>query len=752
MHLRTVCLSALLLCSPAVLLAQASPQAVTDTPKRESPTPPEQPKYRSHSRHGAAFNQGPRQFAVPLRGIGNVHFPVTTVHPEAQKFFNQGINLLYSFFYFEAERAFRHAAMLDPDCAMAYWGLARTDGGRAKEFLKLARQKMDRVTERERRYIEAESLLYQENKDEKLRQQEHARAMEKIVLAYPEDIEAKAMLAWTLKGRADGSGTSYRTAIDALLKAVLAKNPMHPGAHHYRIHLWDSSAEAEEALESCRLYPKAAWAIGHAQHMPGHIYAQLGRWEEAAYAMDAAARVERRYFYTQGRMPWDSWNYAHDQHYLIANLGYIGRIREGLALAQELLEAPRDPKHNNGNDWGPAGQGRFALMRMHLRGERWDAVLNATDSGWREEDKDEKTWKFYTLGLAHLGKGNLEEARKHLKVMEDLNASGDAMECARLELRGRIAVMAGDFKAGLEDLKKAAKIELDKFKYNDPSPYPRPLYEVLAWGYLKAKQPEAAIPVLREGLMREPNNGFALCQLLEALLATNQSAEADPVFENLRMAWKNADADLPLPALVEQYLARRRAAGQAVEFRRPYRPSRELERLGPARWQPFPAPAFALTASDGKTRTLADFKGKPLLLVFYLGGSCSHCMTQLTTLGKEKAAFEKMGVQMVAVSPDTVDMYREFLSANPNYPFLLLSDPNRIASRLYKARDDFENLDLHVTVLIDGKGRVWWFNSGSEPFEDVAFLEQEIGRMNAWDARQNGRISESSTKRQARRE
>src|SRR5579862_5612782 len=128
----------------------------TATSTAAAATPPIQP---GHSLHGSAFDEGPRQRAKLMRGYGTVHFPITTSNPEAQRFFDQGINQLYSFFYFEAERSFRTAAMLDPDCAMAYWGLARSDhSDRRKAFLTLAQQKMAKATDRERRYIEAECI------------------------------------------------------------------------------------------------------------------------------------------------------------------------------------------------------------------------------------------------------------------------------------------------------------------------------------------------------------------------------------------------------------------------------------------------------------------------------------------------------------------------------------------------------------------------------------------------------------------
>ncbi|HLK61635.1 MAG TPA: redoxin domain-containing protein [Chthonomonadaceae bacterium] len=688
------------------------------------------PSDRSHSHISPAFDQGPRQLAHLMTGVGNVHFSVTTSSPEAQKFFDQGVNLLYSFSWYEAERSFRQVALLDPDCAMAYWGMAMADGGRAKDFLKLAQTKQDHITDRERRYIEALAIDYRDN-DPNTRTADNIKALEQLTLAYPEDVEAKAMLAWALKGQQNG-GITFKTAIDALLKQVIAKNPLHPGAHHFRIHMWDNQDAPQAALDSCKAFPLAAPNIGHAQHMPGHIYSRLGMWDEATYAMDAAARDERHYFYTQGQMPFDSWDYAHDQDFLISSMGYGGRIEEGAALAWELIGVPHDPNYNNGSRYTTAGDGRFGLMRVRVRGERWDEILTGPDPGW-SDDADDQLWKHYTFALAWLAKGDQAKAKAEYAEMGKVKAGGSPIDAARLEISGRIALADGDTKKAIEDIKKAAELEKANFKYGDPIGYPRPLYETLAWAQMQAKQWADAEATLKEGLERSPKNGFALCLKIECSLDQGKRDEAKQMYEVLRGAWAHADGNLPaLHRVQTAELDADIAAGRKPSFPTPYKAPAALTRLGPARWQPFPASDFVLTGADGKTVRLADFRGHNLVLVFTLGGACPGCNVQVKELSDARAAFDKLDTRVAIVSRDTPETNRDFLKANPTFGPQLLTDVKAAAARKYKAYDEFENLDLHCILLINKEGRVWWYRAGSEPFRDVKFLQSEIVRMDAW--------------------
>src|ERR1039458_2722182 len=183
-------------------------------------------------------------------------------------------------------------------------GLARpTEGDRAADFLREAVKRKDKVTERERLYIEAlEAVLLPDpvrdtagdRNDRALRRAE-MKKLETLCVKYPDDMEARALLAEVTMG-------DSRYGAELIIREILARQPNHPGAHHYRIHNWDYH-EPEQALASCRAYTDLVPGIGRAQHMPGHIYSIVGMWHEAALSMDAATRVEKQYMRTSLTFP-----------------------------------------------------------------------------------------------------------------------------------------------------------------------------------------------------------------------------------------------------------------------------------------------------------------------------------------------------------------------------------------------------------------------------------------------------------------
>ncbi len=722
-------------CTAAALMpCAARAQSVNDPGKgglyRALPAQDPAVPDRSHSHYGAAFDQGPRQHAHLLPGVGNVHFPVTTRSLLAQKFFDQGLNLLYCFSWYEAERSFREAVFQDPDCGMAYWGMAMCDNARGKEFLALGDKHNAHLTDHERRYVDALKINFRGG-DDKSRAADNIKALEALVTAYPQDVEAKAMLAWALFRQQQNGDISYRMAIDALLKQVLAKNPMHPGAHHFRIHLWDGTG-AQYALDSCKAFGKASPAVGHALHMPGHIYARVGMWSEAIIAMDYSARAERAYFHNMQQMPFDSWDYGHDQDFLISCLGYAGKISEGSALAWELIDLPHDPDYNNGSSWSTAGQGRFGLMRMRVRAEKWDDILRSPDDcGWSDSAED-RAWKTYCLALASLGKNNRTDAEKYAAELEKIHASGDTGECARLEVKGRIAVLFGDSKSGMEMLKKAAETEKAKFKYGDPIGYPRPLYETLAWAQIKTAHYADAEATLAEGLERNPNSGFALCLQIECFMAQNKKKEATVAYNVLRNVWRAADQDIPALAHAKAYnLGIPMGLGLESDGRGVVVPG-PRSMFGPDRWSPYPAPDIKLLTQEAKPMRLSEHRGRNVLLVFTLGGSCPKCNKQVNDLMEMAPQFASLDTDILTVSTDTPGTIKAALAGKPDVPISVLSDPKATAARQFKALDEFEGLDLHAAILIDRKGRVWWYRTSVTPFFDYEFLKKEIGRMEAW--------------------
>ncbi len=214
-----------------------------------------------HSFHGEAFNEGPRSAAYLMPGMANINFPVTSEVKLVQEFINQGLSQLHGFWYYEAERSFRQAAMLDPKCAMAYWGMAMANVEnmkRAREFIKQANERKSTASRREQMYIAAYEKFCKDKDDQgkdisgKTRAQSYTTALEEIVLEFPDDIEAKALLAGQLwANERNDLPILGHVAINALLQQVFDANSMHP-AHHYRIHLWDRK-KADQALRSSAL-------------------------------------------------------------------------------------------------------------------------------------------------------------------------------------------------------------------------------------------------------------------------------------------------------------------------------------------------------------------------------------------------------------------------------------------------------------------------------------------------------------------
>src|SRR5205085_4613474 len=183
---------------------------------------------------------------------GKVKLPVTAEVPEVQECLNQGIGQLRGFWTYEAERSFRQAEALDPDCAMAYWGVAMANFSnekRAKAFIAEAVKLRAKVSRREQLWIDGLSAYLNSKADAKGKRKAYIESLDNLAVEFPDELEAKAFLAWALWD-ANRMGVSFdsHTSVDALIGQVLQANPLHP-VHHYRIHLWDGK-KPELALPS----------------------------------------------------------------------------------------------------------------------------------------------------------------------------------------------------------------------------------------------------------------------------------------------------------------------------------------------------------------------------------------------------------------------------------------------------------------------------------------------------------------------
>ena len=721
------------------------------TARADEPTKPTAPATEAnpavpaagHSIHGEAFNDGPRQRATIMDGQGKVNFAVTTKSAEAQKFINQGVAQLHSFFYFEAERSFRQAALLDPTCPMAYWGMAMANVNnerRAKGFLKEAETKARAVkpTRREQLYLEAIAALYKDGSNDKARKSNHLLGLETIVQEFPDDLDARAwmaMVTWQNEGQ---SGIGSRQAVDTVLDTVIAREPMHPGAHHYRIHLWDSSKPIR-AEKSAQTFAKTAPGIAHAWHMPGHIFTDLKQYANAAYQQEGSARVDHAYMFRDRIMPFEIHNYAHNNQWLSTSLAHVGRAREAIAVARNLVEQPRDPQKNGPNDGGSSQRsGRLRWSEALVKYELWDDLIAANASGaldWSEVPA-EQTEKHHGLGLAYAAKGDdaklaLEIAALRAIVEKETPkpaakaatnppparpiASGAASALAEIE--GYQLNAKGDYAAALDKFSKATAM--------------RP--EALARAHLSARNFGLAEAAARKAVEQGPGQFLPVATLVAVLHASGKEQEASKACEALAPFALRADHDTPIYRRIEPVMTRWLADSthRGETLRCPDDDDIPFDKLGPLLWSPNVAEAIALKDTEGKPWSLADHKGRNVVVLFFLGGKCPHCMQQLQEFGKEVESLRKLNTDVVAISTDDLDASRA-LKANKEgvkFPMPILADPKLDRFHAYRAFDDFEGVPLHGTFLIDAKGLVRFQRISADPFLDVEFIKKEAARV-----------------------
>lgn len=743
----------------ACLILGSNPYLIrADETRPASETQPNVPA-AGHSLHGEAFDEGPRQRAILLSGMGKVHFPVTTHSAQAQAFVEQGVAQLHTFYYLEAERSFRQAALLDRDCVMAVWGLAMANTNnpkRAKAFLQQAQTRARQVilSARERLYLEALAARYSDSGDDKSRRQAWLNGLESIVQEHPDDLNARAWLAmvsWENAGKGDGIGS--RQAVEELIRSIERVDPEHPGLHHYRIHLWDGVKPAM-AAKSAGLYGAMAPGIAHAWHMPGHTYTGLKRYAAAAYQQEASARVDHFAMARDRTMPFEIHNYAHNNQWFCTSASHIGRVRDGIAVARNLVEQPRDPQKNQKDDGGsPQRSGRARWSELLVRYELWDDLITATESeslDWSDllsERKDRHT----TLGLAHAHKGDRERLTREIEALtrlgepdpmppvdpgkpelvgpprpERIPKSGDAkvpgLDAALAELNGHLALLDGRNDEAVARFEKAHAM--------------RP--EARARALLRAGKTDQAIEKARQAVDQNPDQMPPLATLVEILHAAGRTAEAQAAYQRLQPFLAQADRDLPVIRRLDAIVAGWRTQGgwslapiEPSASSEPEPKRIDLDRLGPLVWSPTEAPPLALADAHGKLWDLTQHRGRNVIVLFFLGGQCSHCLEQLKAFGKAFEEFRTQGTDLIAVSTDDVTATQALL-ATPDaaaFPMPLLPDPTLGWFRAYRVFDDFEHQPLHGAFLIDGQGKVRFQRISADPFLDVEFLKREAARV-----------------------
>lgn len=680
---------------------------------------------------------GPYGKPWKMDGIGKAHFPVTSSHPEVQQWFDQGVTLTHSFWWFEARRSFRWCLKLDPEFAMGYWALAallHLDSEPRDDLLREAVKRKDKVSARERLYIEAWAFRNQPlpadageigriRKDNGFRER-----LEEIVLKHPEDVEAKSLYRQEVRGRYAG---------ELVLQQILDREPLHPGAHHYRIHNWDGP-DGVQALDSSRQLPRITTKSGHTRHMPGHVLIGLGMWHEGAIAMDAANRVELAYQRDHRMMPFASWNYVHNRSYLSYIQEQLGMPAAAIRGAEDLLAAPSIEKSSRLRR-DPREYGTWTLLRALVKFERWNEILGLD---WLPAI-DKPALKFsrkHAEALAHLGRGDQyaaeASAREHGEFADEVKDKAwlkEAHAIQALEIKALLALAKGETLDGLTTLGEAAMRELKRREMaNDPPNAPRILYNLLGRAYLDNDSPGLAVKAFEHTLEFLRNQGTATAGLVEAHSALGNRDKAQQAYSKLLVVWSDADPDLP-------ELVRAKAAAQKLGLadepasngdEKPRRFTKvSQEELGTGYWVPNPAPPTSLRDAEGSDIELVSHRGKNVILAFYPGKDCTACLTHLKELGKRKHEFDELETIVVAVTNGDASELTQALGESTAGLSLSIDSGFKTAKN-FGVYDEFEQTPISATVLLDKQGKVYWARAGHEPLTNFDFLLGQIRYLN----------------------
>ena len=509
--------------------------------------------------------------AVLMSGLGEHNHPVSTKNSEAQRFFNQGLTFIFAFNHDESVRSFKRAAELDPNLAMAYWGIALAlgpninldvDPEREKAAYKAVQKALAlsaNAPEQERAYIESLAKRYSIDPKADLKKLavDYKNAMGELVKRYPDDLDAATLYAesmmdlrpWQLWNK-DGTPAEGTEEIVTVLESVLKRNPNHIGANHYYIHAVEASLHPERALPSAERLTTLVPAAGHLVHMPAHIYMRTGDYKSADQRNKVAAEVDQAYIKSSGvQRLYPLMYYSHNLHFLAVAYAMEGRFSDDKKAADQL-EAHVGP-HVKGMPMLEFFMPTSTLILVRF--QRWDDILKspAPDPGMVITTV---IWHF-ARGMAYAATGKVKEAERERKLFIaaektipadaawDLNSGGNVLKIAELVLDARIALAKGNKKSSIELLRKAVDAE-DALNYAEPPGWYIPVRESLGGVLMLNGDYAEAEKVFRADLHKNPRSGRSLFGLYENLKAQGKNYDAQLVQKEFEVAWKNADIQL----------------------------------------------------------------------------------------------------------------------------------------------------------------------------------------------------------------
>lgn len=700
----------------------------------------------------------PRQRPGVFARVGTVSFPITCKRRDSQRYFDQGVAFLHCDASNAAERCFRQIVSSEPAVAMAYWGMAMANIAqpqRAVEFIKSAMRRRTQAGAHQRKYLDAlanyfevtpQSLLTAnviEDEDEPDpnrikaptfrrsradRARHLAHLFESIFNTHSNDSEAAAFLvAQRLRNRDLGIPLSDPGAIDGLLTKILKADPQHP-AHLYRMRLW-LPIEPRRALGSAAASPSVTPDSAEHWHLGAEIFARCGSNRRAIRHRRAAMRIHHTRMARYQEMPFRIPGYAANLAALCADLRRVGRVHEALSLARYMVDLPRHPKFNRPVDGSSlAGRGAAALIETCREFRMLGELRQLAAQGYFDTGTDRRAAVHVTTGLAsaYLDLGEVERARAMLPRITALRAdvwdaaTARSIDRARRQQVALLAVHERRRAAALAALKSGETSGMRPTQRSD-------CLVALGLG-------ERARQTLRAS--GDPSFDVAIAARLLALATEPSSEGTRRLFERLRRSTVDSPLDLPL---LRRLAPLAKQLGYPTDWRTPGSPNAgqpttpaDDSGLGPARWRAPIARDFELTRSNGKNHRLTRYRGKPIVVLFYLGFGCLHCVEQLRDFHPHVRAYRKAGLEILAIGTDTVKNMQQASAELPyaeKFAYTMLSDPGTGVFQQWTAFDFFAKETMHGTFLIDKAGRILFQDISHEPFNHPEWFLAECKRL-----------------------
>ena len=495
--------------------------------------------------------------------LGKLSFP-TSCDPKVQAEFERGVAMIHSYWFLIARRTFEGVLREDPNCAMAYWGIAldllnnslavvppRADAEAAWAALEKARA-VGAKTQRERDWIEALSAYFRDH--DKLpvnvRLAAYNNAMEQLAQRYTDDYEAQAFYALTLQASASPSDTTYANQLKsvAILEKLYDQNPQHPGVTHFIIHAYDYHPLAEKGIPAARRYATIAPAVPHARHMPSHIYSMVGLWEESIASNASALAIQPDYYHAA-----DFSVYAHLQ---LAQDAKAKALMEKSIATADRGDRPVTFVNFTAKN---AMSARYVLERSDWAGA---AALPFTSSQYPQPDSLIR----FTRGLGMARTGDLAGAKAEIEAIKTLRAAleksnqsywADRSEEQMLAISAWIALKEGAPDQALRFMRAAADGEDGSVKHVAMENRLYPLRELFAELLLETGQPAAALSEFEAALKQTPNRYRAFLGIARAANAAGDRQKASEYYGKLVDLAKNADTERQEIREAKNFLAQR---------------------------------------------------------------------------------------------------------------------------------------------------------------------------------------------------